>query len=162
MSRKSALVMLGAATALTLVTSVGPSPSGATNTRKGQGRIQLVGHESDVGLLDLGDPGDSIGDQVVFHGTLRDATDSHDVGHFEGILTAVTPDAASLFSAQVVLALPDGQVAVHGELDFSGAEPFVHAITGGTGAYRNARGEFSFRHTDVPRVIEITLRLKGR
>jgi hypothetical protein len=35
----------------------------------------------------------------------------------------------------------------------------VHAITGGTGAYRDARGEFHFRGTAKPHVIEITLQL---
>jgi Dirigent-like protein len=123
--------------------------------------IHLVGHETDAGQIDLGEAGGSVGDEAVFHGALRDATDSRQVGHFEGVLTAVTPDAESLCEARVVLALPQGQIAVQGELDFGADEPFVHAITGGTGAYRNARGEFSFRHTATPAVIAITLALKG-
>ena len=123
--------------------------------------IRLVGHETDVGQIDLGQAGASLGDEVVFHGALRDASDSRDVGHFEGILTAVTPDGESLYEARVVLALPQGQIAVEGELDFSAEEPFVHAISGGTGAYRTARGEFSFRHTQTQSVIAITLALKG-
>ena len=111
--------------------------------------------------IDLGKTGGSVGDEAVFHGALRDAADSRQVGHFEGVLTAVTPDAESLYEARVVLALPQGQIAVQGELDFGADEPFVHAITGGTGAYRNARGEFSFRHTATPAVIAITLALRG-
>jgi len=35
----------------------------------------------------------------------------------------------------------------------------VHAITGGTGSYRDATGEFHFRDTTTPGVIAITLQL---
>jgi hypothetical protein len=136
------------------------SASGAEKHRRTT-TIRLVGHETDAGQIDLGEAGASLGDQVVFHGALRDARDRHPIGHFEGILTAVTPDADSLFEARVVLALPRGQIAVEGELDFNADEPFAHAITGGTGAYRNARGEFSFRHTKTQNVIAITLAVKG-
>jgi hypothetical protein len=36
---------------------------------------------------------------------------------------------------------------------------FVHAITGGTGAYRDAAGEFHFHDTATPGVIAITLQV---
>jgi hypothetical protein len=148
--------------ALPALGGAGAAASGSTAAHDSRGpTIRLIGHETDTSQLDLGAQQNSLGDEVVFHGALRDATDRRDVGHFEGILTAVTPDADSLFEARVVLALPRGQIAVEGELDFSGDEPFIHAITGGTGAYRKARGEFSFRHTDAQGVIAITLALKG-
>ena len=51
---------------------------------------------------------------------------------------AVTPDANSRLLATVLLALPSGQITVH-ELNFANQTEFVHAITGGTGAYEDAR-----------------------
>ncbi len=148
----AALLVIGAG-AGTAISDSGTDGRGTT--------MHLVGHETDAGQIDLGETGGSVGDEAVFHGALRDATDSRQVGHFEGILTAVTPDAESLYESRVVLALPQGQIAVQGELDFGADEPFVHAITGGTGAYRNARGEFSFRHTATPDMIAIAIALKG-
>jgi hypothetical protein len=71
----------------------------------------------------------------------------------------VTPDANSRFLASVVLVLPDGQITVQGELSFATQTEFVRAITGGTGAYRDARGEFHFHHTAKQGVLEITLQL---
>ena len=96
---------------------------------------------------------------MIFSGPLLDASD-HQVGHFEGVLTALDSDG-SHNQTQVTLDLPAGQVAVQGELNFAGPEPFVHAITGGTGHYAGARGTFSFRHTDRPGFIAITLDIIG-
>jgi hypothetical protein len=132
--------------------SSGP-PSPTTTT------IHLIGHETQNAHLDLGAPGPSLGDEVVFSGPLLRPGSDQAIGHYEGTLTAVTPDANPRFLAFVVLALPDGQVAAQGELNFATQTEFVHAITGGTGAYRHARGEFHFRHTANKGVIDITLQL---
>ena len=119
--------------------------------------IPLIGHETAHALLDLGAPGPSLGDETVFSGALLRPGGNQEIGHPEGTLTAVTPDGR--FLASVVLALPDGQVAVQGELNFATETEFVHAITGGTGAYRDAAGEFHFHDTATPGVIAITLQL---
>ena len=62
--------------------------------------------------LDLGAPGPSLGDETVFSGALLRPGGQQQIGHFEGTLTAVTPDAISRVLASVVLALPGGQVTV--------------------------------------------------
>jgi hypothetical protein len=95
----------------------------------------------------------------VFSGELLNHGGHQSIGHFEGTLTAVTLDANSRFLASVVLALPQGQITVQGELNFATQTQFVHAITGGTGAYRDARGQFHFHDTSRQGVIEITLQL---
>jgi hypothetical protein len=132
-------------------TSLPPSPTVTT--------IRLIGHETANAHLDLGTPGPSLGDEVVFSGPLLRPDSDQPIGHFEGTLTAVTPNANPLLLASVVLALPDGEVAAQGELNFATQTDFVHAITGGTGTYRDARGEFHFRHTAKKGVIDITLQL---
>ena len=63
------------------------------------------------------------------------------MGIFAGTLTSVSShDSVNL--ATVDLQLPGGQITVQG---FLGTQsPIIHAITGGTGSYAGAKGEFSF------------------
>jgi hypothetical protein len=140
-----------------VLVSVGTA--GAARHRLGTTTLRLVGHETATAQLDLGPPGPSLGDETVFSGALSRPGGHREIGHFEGTLTAVTPDANPRFLASVVLALPDGQITVQGELNFATQTEFVHAITGGTDGYRNARGEFHFHDTAQQGVIAITVQL---
>jgi hypothetical protein len=159
MTRSRLLVALLTAGVLIALTAAVSSAGAARQAGASRSVVHLIGHETDVAQLDLGAAGPSLGDEVVFSGQLQASDESRQIGHFEGTLTAVTPDANSRFLAFVVLALPDGQITVEGELDFATETEFVHAVTGGTGAFRDARGEFTFRHTDTKGVIAITLHL---
>jgi hypothetical protein len=138
---------------------VAVGPAGAARHDPATTTIRLIGHETANAQLDLGAPGPSLGDQIVFSGALLRPGGHQEIGHFEGTLTAVTPDASSRFLASMVLSLPEGHITVRGDLNFATQTEFVHAITGGTGAYRDARGEFHFHDTAKQGVIEITLRL---
>ncbi|MEO3859508.1 hypothetical protein [Acrocarpospora sp. B8E8] len=120
--------------------------------------LHFIGQRTAAAQLDLGPAGGSLGDQVVFTGLLLD-TQRRQVGHFEGVLTALDADG-NRNQAQVTLALAAGQIAVQGELDFTAPQPFVHAVTGGTGRYADTGGMFSFRNTDQAGVIDITLDLR--
>jgi hypothetical protein len=80
------------------------------------------------------------------------------VGIFAGTLTSVSAND-SLNLATVDLQLPGGQITVQGFL--SGTQsPIVHAVTGGTGAYLGAGGEFSFTSPSQG-VLDMTLTLLG-
>jgi hypothetical protein len=59
--------------------------------------------------------------------------------------------------ATVDLQLKGGQITVQGLADFTQSR-IVHAVTGGTGIYRGARGEFSFT-SPSPGVLDMTLTL---
>jgi len=60
---------------------------------------------------------------------------------------------------EIFRGMPGGQITVQGFL--SGTQsPIVHAITGGTGSYTGAEGEFSFT-SPSPGVLDMTLRLLG-
>jgi len=86
---------------------------------------------------------------------LDNAAGTTRVGIFAGTLTSVSPtDSVNL--ATVDLQLPGGQITVQGILGTQ--SPVVHAITGGTGAYAGARGEFSFT-SPSPGVLDMTLTL---
>jgi hypothetical protein len=115
--------------------------------------IHLVAHEKQRKFLHHG----GFGDEEIFRGILDNAAGTTQVGIFAGTLTSISPtDAVNL--ATVDLQLADGQITVQG---FLGTQsPIVHAITGGTGAYTGAGGEFSFT-SPSPGVLDMTLTLLG-
>jgi hypothetical protein len=101
--------------------------------------IHLEGHETQHKLISQG----GFGDEEVFSGILnKTAGNFGQVGIFAGTLTSVG-SVPPLNMATVDLQLQGGQITVQGFFD-SSKSPIVHAVTGGTGIYRGARGEFSF------------------
>jgi len=113
--------------------------------------IHLVAHEKQHKFLNEG----GFGDEEIFRGILDNASGATQVGIFAGTLTSVSSND-SLNLATVDLQLPGGQITVQG---FFGTQSrIVHAITGGTGRYRGARGEFSFT-SPSPGVLDMTLSL---
>jgi hypothetical protein len=114
--------------------------------------IHLVAHEKQRKFLNEG----GLGDQEIFRGILDDASGTTQVGIFAGTLTSVSSND-SLNLATVDLQLPGGQITVQGFF-FGTQSRIVHAITGGTGSYRGARGEFSFTSPSQG-VLDMTLTL---
>jgi len=148
------LVTATAATAAAAGPSGHPVPratAGGTSASAASGRtIHLVAREKQRKFFNHG----GFGDEEIFRGILDNAAGTTRVGIFAGTLTSVSPtDSVDL--ATVDLQLPGGQLTVQGFL--SGTQsPIVHAITGGTGAYTGAGGEFSFTEPS-PGVLDMTL-----
>ena len=145
--------LLGAvsATAATAQASQAARPSATTGARTPQ-TIHLVAHEKQRKFLNQG----GFGDEEIFRGILDDAAGTTRVGIFAGTLTSVSAND-SLNLGTVDLQLPGGQITVQGFADFTQSR-IVHAITGGTGSYRGAQGEFSFT-SPSPGVLDMTLTL---
>jgi hypothetical protein len=126
---------------------------GSSASRTSVHTIHLVGHETQSKVISQG----GYGDQEVFSGILDNAAGSSQVGNFAGTLITVSSTTPPVYLATVDLQLQGGQITVQGFLD-SSKSPIVHAVTGGTGIYRGARGEFSF--TEPSRgVLDITVTL---
>ena len=94
--------------------------------------------------IDLGEAGDSLGDQFVFSGDLFRSGEK--VGIDGGVCTIVRLEPRVSATSQCVATaeLPKGQITVQGLLTFTEeteGEPFRLAITGGTGKYKEAQGE---------------------
>jgi hypothetical protein len=51
------------------------------------------------------------------------------------------PEDLSQWMCELVVRLPEGDIAMAGPFDVSGEADLVFAVTGGTGTFRNARGE---------------------
>lgn len=113
----------------------------------------------DLAFVDLGAPGPGIGDRLVFSNPIFD-TAGQQVGRdgAECVIVRIDatapPERQQVVQCTISVQLPDGQITVQGLAQ--GTENYF-AITGGTGAYRKARGEVLARDI-VPLVeAEITI-----
>jgi hypothetical protein len=124
--------------------------------------LRLVASEVASTFLDLGDPDFSQGDQFVFtNDLLRRGTK---VGEDGGlcVVTRLTESGAATFKCVGDNVLPGGQITVQGIVTYGPGEevkedPYFFAITGGTGKYKNARGQVKIEETSGD--DRITLRI---
>jgi hypothetical protein len=113
----------------------------------------------DLAFVDLGAPGPSIGDRLVFSAQIFD-TANRQVGRDGADCLIVrlepdeTPDRQQVVQCTISVQLPDGQLTVQGLAQ--GTDNYF-AITGGTGAYRKARGEVRARDIVPLQEAEITI-----
>jgi hypothetical protein len=112
--------------------------------------------------IDLGTKGISLGDQFVFSDDLSREKGSEKIGFDGGVCTLVRLDQKTSATAQceVTLWLKGGQIAGQGLVTFSDeATPtFVVPITGGSGAYKAARGEVKVKElSDTDSILTVSL-----
>jgi hypothetical protein len=97
----------------------------------------------DLAFIDVGAPGPSIGDRLVFSNPIFD-TDGANIGRdgADCLIVRIDPTEPparqQIVQCTISVQLADGQITVQGLAQ--GTENYF-AITGGTGAYRKARGE---------------------
>lgn len=107
------------------------APPAATNT------LALVEHADTDIVGDVAPEGDSVGDVLGFANPVFDAANANQVGVDNGY--CVRTAAGSAWECAWTLTLNDGQITVAGP--FFDTQDSVLAITGGTGAYAQARGQ---------------------
>jgi hypothetical protein len=115
--------------------------------------------EGDITFVDTGAAGPSIGDRLVFSNPIFDTNNAR-IGRdgADCVIVRIDPTEPparqQVVQCTISVQLPDGQITVQGLAQ--GTENYF-AITGGTGAYRQARGEV-FARDIVPLVeAEITI-----
>ncbi|SHG05088.1 dirigent protein [Streptoalloteichus hindustanus] len=87
---------------------------------------------------DIGQPGKSLGDMTVYSDKM--VRDGREVGEDGGTCVVTHVDGPrSISNCVLTIRLAEGQLTAQGLWD-DGTSPMQMAITGGTGAYRNARG----------------------
>jgi hypothetical protein len=136
--------------ALAVVIVPGASTSSAVRSADDDGVLVIRVTESPVqdANLDLGDPGDSLGDQFIFSNDLLRAGEK--VGVDGGVCTVVglEPMVAATVQCVATARLPRGQITVQGLVRFTdGPSTFKLAITGGTGRFREADGVLTVAET---------------
>jgi hypothetical protein len=110
--------------------------------------------EGDIAFIDTGAPGPSIGDRLVFSNPIFD-TDGARIGRdgADCVIVRIDPTEPparqQIVQCTISVQLADGQITVQGLAQ--GTENYF-AVTGGTGAYREARGEVLAR--DITPLVE--------
>ena len=100
--------------------------------------LQVLDHSTSFAAMQANPPAVAPGDEVFIGGVVRRATSPHtQIGTF-GIHCAATGPDGQICDA--VFALPRGQITAQVLLAIQLPQTFNVAITGGTGAYSNARG----------------------
>jgi hypothetical protein len=141
--RKLLPIIAAAAAALTLISL---SPASAHRHEPGGHGFTITTKTLGESRFDVGDTGLSVGDSNVI---TEDAyRDGKKVGTSDLTCTMVRVDAVKHSFAVECLnttVLPEGQISAQGVVTSAEIEkvPFKQAITGGTGAYKNARGELT-------------------
>ena len=154
MRSKLAVAALAAASlAFGGVTLASASSNGSSGDNRAQ-TMNLFSLTVQIEFIDLGPEGFSLDDQQVFSDDLFDKKGGTKLGFDDGVCTIVRVEDAKLGSGTaegvVTLSLADGQIALQGLVSFVGNEPpppFDIAITGGTGAFKDARGTVTVEET---------------
>lgn len=109
--------------------------------------------------IDLGDQGPSVGDVYVFSGPLFDESEDRELGRIDGqCTTTISPGPSAELrrlctaSATFTEEQSGAEIATQGVGRLE-AEDVVVAVTGGTGDYRGARGQATFRFETDGRVV---------
>lgn len=119
--------------------------------------LRFFEHDTQQATLDLGPPGTSPGDQFIYSGDLFDHAGGRKVGHTAGQCTTFSGNATAagdtLCTATFIL--DRGQIATQGLFDntalFGLGQTLPWAIVGGTGIYRDSRGDGTAQvPVDVP------------
>jgi hypothetical protein len=146
--------------------ALGSSSHGAASTSSGHAdkrqtiRVIAVFTEFDPNI-DLGAPGFSLGDEVVFSGNLL--RNGEQVGRVGVVCTFVSTANADRVEAQcpATATLPGGQIAVQGVI-VNRSLNFTLPITGGSGRYQGAGGQLVSRDVSTPTQpqVELTFHLE--
>jgi hypothetical protein len=115
---------------------------GASGAAKGSPNqhFTLYNHDTNRALLDLGDPGPSVGDQYIFGGNVSEQQGGTPIGRMSGMCATIS-DTEWLCNSSFTY--NGGQISFQALVDvtvFFNNQPFDFAVTGGTGPYRNAHG----------------------
>jgi hypothetical protein len=147
--------------------ALGSSSHGSTSTASGNAnkeqtiRVIAVFTEFDPNI-DVGAPGFSLGDEVVFAGNLL--RDGQQVGRVGVVCTFVSTQNADRVEAQcpATATLPGGQITIQGVI-VNRALNWTLPITGGSGRYDRARGQVTSRDISTPTQpqVELTFHLEN-
>jgi allene oxide cyclase len=107
--------------------------------------IQLVERALTDATVDLGAPGDSVGDLLTFANPVYDAANKVQLGTDQGYCVRVA--VGKSWECFWTLILKEGQVTLEGPFYDQGDS--LMAVTGGTGKYAGAKGSMKLHPRDA-------------
>jgi hypothetical protein len=117
----------------------------AAEDSRGGGVVRLSSPAgAGITSVDVGDPGQSVGDYLVFNHPVLNQAMTQARGDLRGHCVFVEDTACE---GDVTFELAGGLVTVEGPFDLTRGTN-VFAVTGGTGAYQKARGVLTVRSTE--------------
>jgi hypothetical protein len=147
-------IVLGLALLAVLAVFVASAAASASSARALN--FQVVVRNALLTYVDLGPPGDSVGDMLVKNSPLFNRSNTRRVGR--GLISCVFVDLQGPPRCNSDVVLRRGTIALQGEL----RQPrFVFAVTGGTGVFQNVRGEAHGRLLGGPNRVRLTFHLRG-
>jgi hypothetical protein len=135
-------------------------------TTVGEGSFTIVAVLEEENEEDLGEEGPSVGDLYAFSGPLFDESEDTELGRFDGVCTTTGspgPSAETRRLCNVTATFAEERAGA--ELDAQGvgrieAEDVVFAVNGGTGEFRNVRGQATFEYEEREDRIVMTYELE--
>jgi hypothetical protein len=157
----AALIAVMALVVAAVSPALGSSSQGAAATASGHAnkdqtiRVTAMFTEFDPNI-DLGAPGFSLGDEVVFSGNLF--RNGEQVGRVGVVCTFVSTANAARVEAQcpTTSILPGGQITTQGTI-VNRSLNFTLPITGGSGRYQGAGGQVVARDISTPTQPQVEL-----
>jgi allene oxide cyclase len=151
------LLAIGGVVALVVAVSAWATPGKRHHHGHGGKGFTVIEHATTDTTTDTGAPGDSAGDVLTFANEVFDRKDQRKVGTDQGYCIRVV--AGTSYECNWTTFLPGGQLVVEGP--FLDAGDSVLAITGGTGRYRNARGEMELHALENGTKFAFEFHIKG-
>ena len=132
------LFVVGAVVALVAV-AVSATALAAGDQAAGK-TLRVVEHAVSDSVVDLAPSGDSLGDVLAFGNPIFDAADDHEIGRDQGY--CVRTNVGEAWECNWTVILARDSITVEGPF-YDDLRDSPLAITGGTGAYLNARGQMT-------------------
>ena len=133
---------LAAAAALLVVAVVNASAGHGKGRHSSQGGTPVVVERATTDAVTNGEATDAAGNILTFANEVFDATNTRKIGKDQG--SCVRTVVGTAWECAFTTFLPAGQITVEGPFYDTGNS--VLAVIGGTGAYRNVRGEMELRY----------------
>jgi allene oxide cyclase len=154
MRRITVIAALGAAVVLAIAAVAAahtPDLSEAT-------RMHVVEHATTDTVVDTnGDGQDSTGDLLTFHNKVFNASNSRVVGRDQGQCVRIDP-ARGTWECNYTVILDGGNVTVEGPF-YDARDTSIFSVIGGTGRFRNVRGQLVLHPRDSGAAFDFLLRL---
>jgi allene oxide cyclase len=146
-----------AVTAATAATSaVAAAPAYARQARTATSTVTVVEHPNTDTEIPTGGGKDVKGNILTFVNPVFNPADTKKVGHDEGFCTRLDPKQG-IWECLWTTFLKGGQITVQGP--FYDTKNSIMSITGGTGAYRNARGQMKLKSLNGGKEYDFTFQL---